>query len=155
MAGIKEIIYESKEELILFHLLDDDEVDKIIPYLEAAGYPKGKTLFNEGDPGDFIGFVTEGSLEVKKQTEFKGRQIVIGIVGKGSFVGEMALVHQGETRSASVVALEDSELIVLRRDALEAIIEKYPSIAVKILKGLNQVMSIRMKKAIERLAAIF
>ena len=155
MPTIKEIIYGSREELILFDLLDEDEMEKIIPYLESIGYAKGMTVFKEGARGDFIGFITEGSLEIKKQTEFKGRQIVIGIIGKGSFVGEMALVNPDETRSATAVALEDTELIVLRRDALEAIIEKYPSIAVKILKGLNQVMAIRMKKAIERLAAIF
>jgi CRP-like cAMP-binding protein len=154
-ADIKDLIYESKQELILFHLLDDSEVDKVVPYLEVVDYPKGTTVFNEGDPGDFMGFITSGLLEVKKQTEFKGRQIVIAILGKGSFVGEIALIDHRQTRSATVVALENSELMVLRRGALDSIIEQYPAIAVKILKGLNQIIAIRMRKVMERLAAIF
>jgi len=154
-SDIKELIYESKEKLILFHLLNEDEMNKVIPFLEVVDYPKGTILYNEGDPGDFIGFVTSGHLEIKKQTEFKDRQIVIAIVGKGSFVGEIALIDHRHPRSATVVALENSELIILRRDPLEVIIEAYPVIAVKIMKGLNQIMAIRMQKAMERLASIF
>lgn len=154
-SDIKELIYASKEKLILFQLLSDAEVDKVIPFIEVVDYPKGTTVFSEGDPGDFIGFITSGLLEIKKQTEFKDRQIVIAIVGKGSFVGEVAFIDNRQRRSASVVALENSELMILRRDALEVIIEAYPVIAVKIMKGLNQIMAIRMQKAMERLASIF
>lgn len=154
-ADIKDLIYESKDKLILVHLLDEDEMDKVIPFLEVVDYPKGTVVFNEGDPGDFIGFITSGLLEVKKQTEFKNRQIVIAIVGKGSFVGEIALIDHKQPRSATVVALENSELIIMRHHALDAIIERYPGIAVKIMKGLNQIMAIRMQKAMERLASIF
>ncbi|RJQ44368.1 MAG: cyclic nucleotide-binding domain-containing protein [Nitrospiraceae bacterium] len=154
-ADIKGLIYGLRDELILFQLLSDDEVDRVIPYLEVIDYPKGTTIFNEGDEEDFVGFVTAGVLELKKDTEFEGRQIVIALVRKGSFVGEIALVDEKHTRSATAVALENSEMIIMRRKALDAIVDKYPIIAVKILKGLNQVMAVRMRKAMERLASIF
>ncbi|MBI5055543.1 MAG: cyclic nucleotide-binding domain-containing protein [Nitrospirae bacterium] len=154
-TGLKELIYSCRDELILFHLLNDDEMEKVIPFLEAAGYPKDATVFNEGDPGGFIGFIVYGRLEVKKQTEFKDRQIVIAILGKGSFVGELSLIDPKQPRSTTVVALENSELIVLRHQSLETIIKEHPYIAIKILQGLNQIISIRLRKVVERLAVVF
>jgi len=154
-AGLKELIYACRDELILFHLLNEDEIEKVIRFLEAVDYPKGATLFNEGDPGGFMGFISYGLLEVKKQTEFKDRQIVVAILGKGSFVGELSLIDPTQQRSTTVVALENSELIILRHQALETIIKDHPYIAIKILKGLNQIISIRLRKAVERLALVF
>lgn len=152
---LKKFIFSMKEQLILFHLLNEEEVERIIPYFEVVLYPAGTTLFNEGEPGDFIGFILSGLLEVKKQTEFEGRQIILGTLKKGSFVGELSLINPGETRFASVVALEDTELVVLERDALESLIQKYPDIGIKILKGLLQILTIRLRKSVERLTSIF
>ncbi|MBI4848859.1 MAG: cyclic nucleotide-binding domain-containing protein [Nitrospirae bacterium] len=154
-TGLRELIYASRNELILFHLLKEDEMEKVVPFLEAVDYPKGAILFNEGDPGGFVGFISYGLLEVKKQTEFKDRQIVVAILGKGSFVGELSLIDPNQPRSTTVVALENSELIILQYQALETIINEYPHIAIKILKGLNQIISIRLRKAVERLSSVF
>lgn len=154
-SDIRELIYGLRNELILFHLLSDEEVDSIIPYLEVIDYPKGTVIFREDDQEDFIGFVTAGLLQLKKETEFEGRQIVIALVGKGSFVGEIALVDDKHTRSATAVALENSEMIIMRRSALDTIIIEKPLIAVKLLRGLNQIMAIRLRKAMDRLASIF
>ena len=152
---IKEFICSKKEHLFLFCLLDDDEVDQIIPYIQVVQYRKGDTLFSEGDPGDFIAIIVSGLLEVKKRTEFKGRQIVIATLKEGSFVGEMSLINEKEPRSATVRAREDSEVVVLDRKALDSINEKYPHIGIKILKGLNQILAIRLRKAVERITDVF
>jgi CRP/FNR family cyclic AMP-dependent transcriptional regulator len=91
---------------------------------------------------------------VKKQTEFKGKQVIIALLGKGSIVGEMSLIDQ-HPRSATVVAREDSQMVILRREAVESISKKYPHIGIKILKGLNRVLSIRLRQTVDRLIGIF
>jgi CRP-like cAMP-binding protein len=151
---LKKTIYEVKDQLKIFHLLDKEELDQLIPYLERMNCPAGSTVFNEGDSGDFIGFVTSGKFEVTKQTEFKGRQIVLALLSKGSFVGELSLIDT-QSRSATVTAQEDSQLIILKRDALDAFLQKYPYIGIKILKGLNRILAIRLRKAVDRLTAVF
>ena len=151
----REFIFSIKDDLILFHLLDEEEVAQIVDHFDSALYRKGTVVFNEGDAGDFIGFIISGLLEVKKQTEFEGRQIVIATLKKGSCVGEMSLINPHERRFATVVALEDTELVILKRDALDSLIHKYPRIGIKILKGLNQVLAIRLRRTVERLTSIF
>jgi CRP-like cAMP-binding protein len=152
--NLKKLCYELKDELKIFHLLNKEELEQIVSYFEIVHYSAGTTVFTEGDPGDFIGFIVSGKLEVKKQTEFKGKQIVLALLSKGSFVGELSLVDE-YPRSASVVAPEDTDLVILRRGALDTLMQKFPYTGIKILKGLNRILAIRLRKAVERLAVIF
>ncbi len=150
---LQELIYQFKDEMKICQLLEDEETDKVIPCFELVSYPAGTVIFNEGEPGDFIGFVISGKLEVKKHTEFN-KQIILAILSKGSFVGELSLFDK-QPRSATVIAHEDSQLIILRRDKFESFIQQYPHIGSKILIGIIRTLSARLRKATERLASIF
>jgi hypothetical protein len=46
-------------------------------------------------------------------------------------------------------------MVILRREAVESISQKYPYIGIKILKGLNRILSIRLRQADDRLIGIF
>lgn len=151
---LKKLIFDIKDELIFFHLLDKEDLEQILPFFELLSCPAGTTIFNEGDEGDYVCFIAGGRFEVKKQTEFKGKQIIIALLGKGSIVGEMSLIDQ-YPRSATVVAREDSQMVILRRDAVEEISQKYPYIGIKILKGLNRILSLRLRQTVDRLIGIF
>jgi len=151
---LKQLVFDIKDELIIFHLLDPEEMEQILPYFEVMDCPAGTTIFKEGDEGDYACFIAAGQFEVKKQTEFKGKQVIIALLGKGSIVGEMSLIDQ-HPRSATVVSRVDSKLIILRREAVESISRKFPHIGIKILKGLNRVLSMRLRQTVERLIGIF
>lgn len=152
--NLKKLFYELKDELKIFHLLNKEELEQIVSYFEIVHYPAGTTVFTEGNPGDFISFIVSGKLEVKKQTEFKGKQIVLALLSKGSFVGELSMIDE-QPRSATVEALEDSKLVILRREALDSFMQIYPFAGIKILKGINRILATRLRKAVERLAIIF
>jgi CRP-like cAMP-binding protein len=152
--NIKELIYEIKDDLKIFNLLDNDEMEQIIPYFEIINCKAGTALFNESEPGDFVGFIGSGRLEIKKQTEFKDRQIILAVLSKGSLVGELSMIDD-QPRSATASAVEDSTLIILRREAFSSLTQKHPYIGIKILKGLNQILATRLRKAVDRLAVIF
>lgn len=151
---VKKIVRELKDDTNLFHLFEEGEVEKIAPYFERAHYKAGEVIFNEGDDTDFIGFVTCGHVEAKKETEFRGKQIVIAQMTKGSILGELAL-FDGEPRSATVEALQETELLILRRNALEAFIDDYPGLGIKVLKGVSRILSLRLRQMAERLVVIF
>ncbi len=153
--NLKNKILAMKDELVLFNLLNNEEVEALVPYLEVLLYKSGQTLFEEGEPGDFLAFIVSGRVQAKKHTEFKGKQIVLATLEKCSLVGEMSFVNSDEPRSASVVALEDSEFVIIRRDSMDALTEKYPMIGIKILKGLIRILAIRLQKADERFSTIF
>jgi CRP-like cAMP-binding protein len=154
-STLKDLIFEMKEKLLLFHFLTNEEVELIVPYLDLVAFPKGARIFKEGEKGDFVGFISQGRLEVKKSTEFEGKQVIIATLGRGSLVGELAFVDIDEPRTATVVALENSEIVVLKRKDLEALTEKWPHIGIKILKGIIRILAVRLRKSVERLTLIF
>lgn len=150
---VKEFVDTLKDEII-FYFLDDEEIERILPYFEIKEYPSNTVIFKEGDPGDYIGFVITGKLEVKKQTEFKGNQIILAILGKGAIVGELSIFDK-HSRSATVETIEPTKLLILKQVDMENIIENYPSIGVKLLKAIVKILSIRLRKLSERLTTIF
>jgi CRP-like cAMP-binding protein len=150
---IKDILEQLKKEKI-FYLFSDEDFVHLAPFLEMVDHSKNTLIFKEGDPGDFICFVISGKLEVKKLTEFKGNQIILALLGKGAMVGELSLFDENY-RSATVETVEDTTLLLLRNSALEDLIKDHPYIGVKILKGFIRVLSLRLRKATERLTTIF
>ena len=152
-TAIKDHLNELREEII-FSLLDDEDIEKVTPFFQLIEYPEKTVVFREGDPGDFVGFVISGKVEVKKQTEFKGNQLIIALLTKGAMVGELS-IFDNRKRSATVEAVEDTTLLLLRHDSLEALIQEFPYTGVKILKGLIRILSLRLRKATERLTTIF
>jgi CRP/FNR family cyclic AMP-dependent transcriptional regulator len=150
---IKKFLNMLREEMI-FSFLDNEDIEKIASFFELVNYPANTTVFKEGDPGDFMGFVISGKLEVKKQTEFKGNKLIIALLSKGALVGELSIFDK-HNRSATVETVNNTTLIILRHEALDSLMQMYPNIGVKILKGLIRVLSLRLRKATERLTTIF
>jgi CRP/FNR family transcriptional regulator, cyclic AMP receptor protein len=152
-VSVKEHINTLRDEII-FYLFDDEDIDKIAPFFELRDCPAGSIVFKEGDPGNFIGFVISGKLEVKKQTEFKGNQLIIALLTKGAMVGELSMFDKRQ-RSATVEAVEDTSLIIFRSESMESLMRQHPYTGIKILKGLIRILSLRLRKATERLTNIF
>jgi CRP-like cAMP-binding protein len=151
---VKKIVRDLQDETNLFHLFGEEDVEKIAPYFERAHFGAGGKIFREGAPADCIAFVTSGEVEVKKETEFQGKEIVLARMTKGAILGELAL-FDSQPRSATVEATRKTELLVLRKGALDTFIEDYPALGIKILKGISRVLSLRLRQLEERLVDIF
>ncbi len=139
---------------IPFSFLSEEDFRKIACFFESVSYPAHTVIFREGDPAEFIGFVMSGKLEVKKQTEFKGNQLIIAILTKGAPVGELSIFDE-HARSATVEAVEDTSILMLRNDAFERLLKEFPDIGIKILKGFIRTLSLRLRKMTERLTTVF
>jgi CRP-like cAMP-binding protein len=151
--SVKEHLDKLRSEMI-FSFIDDEDVQKIVPFFELVNYPVKSLVFKEGDLGDFIGFVVSGKLEVKKQTEFKGNQLIIALLSSGALVGELSIFDQHK-RSATVEAIENTTMLILRNKSLEALLQQHPYTGTKLLKGLIRILALRLRKATERLTTIF
>jgi predicted acylesterase/phospholipase RssA len=94
----------------------------------------GEFLFREGDPAQSV-FVTRfGRLEVVSGGP---APVVIRVLKRGSVVGELALLDEG-TRSASVYARRNSELIELDREHFEWLIRTVPEFAVALTRSIGR-----------------
>ncbi|MCK4837808.1 MAG: cyclic nucleotide-binding domain-containing protein [Desulfobulbaceae bacterium] len=137
----------------IFKFLNDKETTEICPYLEFRSWRKGDVLMNDGEQGDFMGFVLDGKLAVKKETNFPGRFTLIAILDRGAMVGEISVVDRG-LRTATVAAMEDANLLVLSCDALDSLISENPILGFKVLKRIIHVLSLRQRRAYDRLSVL-
>jgi CRP/FNR family transcriptional regulator, cyclic AMP receptor protein len=95
----------------------------------------GETLFQTGDPGDSLFVVHSGEIELYT-TDTAGQKIILTNATRDDIFGELALLDSGP-RSATAIAKEDSELLVLDRDHLLFLISKRPEAALKMLAGVG------------------
>jgi NTE family protein len=98
------------------------------------GIPAGTVLFSEGDPAPDAFILLSGRLGVFIGGDTAGAPIAA--VSPGEFVGEMGLISD-EPRSATVIALRDSDLLRLRKDAVERLMASHSGMAMCIIELLT------------------
>jgi CRP/FNR family transcriptional regulator, cyclic AMP receptor protein len=143
---------EAQQLASTFKFLAEEEIEVLVAYLELRSFPADTLLMKEGEPGDFTGFLMKGRLEVKKETSFAGKFILLAMLDPGSVVGEVALADNH--RAATVTALEDSQLLVLTRQRLTELTEREPQLGIKLLMRIIKVLGLRLQRADERLAKL-
>ncbi len=120
----------------IFEELEDRDFARISACGVRKTYMKGDVILREEESGSALFVIIQGEVKVVRIDE-DGREVILSILGPSDIFGEMALLD-GETRSASVVALETAELFTLHRKDFLALLNEYPSIAVSLLKHLTQ-----------------
>ena len=118
----------------LFASLADSVLRSLAPELSRVRLRGGQTLFAQGEPGDALYVVVFGRLRAE-QREASGQGRVLGEIGRGESVGEMALLT-GEPRSATVSAIRDTELVMLTKTAFEQLVEREPRVMLEMARLL-------------------
>ena len=150
----EDVCRKIKSDFRFFKYLDEAEKAIAGQYLECCEITAGTVLWHEGDASNSAAFVVEGKIEVKKATEFEDKHVIVGIYGEGSVVGELCLFTD-DRRAVTATALTDAWLLKLSAERFETLLEEYPVIGGKLLKGMFLAVSKRLRKSFERLAAIF
>src|SRR5262249_41170741 len=120
----------------LFSELSPSELDRIAQVAVPRSFPGDTRVFHEGDPGDACYIVSEGSCRVTRQHS-DGRVITLATLGPGAIFGELAMLD-GERRSASVEAAENTELLALPATDVRALIRQHPEMAEKVIVALTR-----------------
>lgn len=120
----------------LFAKLDDVEVQQFADLMRDRSYPKGSVIVFEDDPGDSLYIVRQGRVKVVLVGE-DGREVILGVLGVGEHFGELSLIDE-QPRSAHVIAMEDTSLLVLRSDDFRRRVEASPAVAWALLQELSR-----------------
>lgn len=118
----------------LFSLLRDTDLDLLAPLLTERQYARNRVIRFAHDPCDAFYIVIKGSVKVMLVAE-DGREVVLSLLREGEFFGEMALLDD-EPYAASVIAAEDSTLLVLLRDDFRRSIRELPEMSFGLLRAL-------------------
>ena len=142
---------ESTEALLgqldTFAGLDADELARLAEVAVPRTYEPGQVVFREGDEGDTCFVVRAGSLKATR-THSDGRTIALTELRAGDMFGELAM-FSGETRSATVEAVEDTQAVALLGPDLRRLLTQHPDIAIKMLAALAD----RVRSANDRIAS--
>src|ERR671916_120870 len=130
----------------LFAGLSERDLAQLAQVAVPRTYESGQAVFREGDSGDTCYVVREGAVRVTRRHS-DGRAITLAELRPGSIFGELAMFG-GETRSATVQALEDTRALAILAGDLRRLLLAHPEMAVKMLNGLAD----RLRGANERIA---
>lgn len=128
----------------IFASLEEKELDLLLQATTTKKLKPKEVLCRKGDPGNQLYGVLSGSLKVTT-TGTDGKDVMFGLMGPGEVIGEIALLD-GEERSATVTAVEKTELLTLHRRELIPFLEKNPRAAI----GLAGVLAARVRSLSDR-----
>lgn len=130
----------------LFSELSDAELERVAQVAVPRSFPADTRVFHEHDPGDACYIIRSGACRVTREHS-DGRAITLANLGPGAIFGELAMLD-GESRSASVEATEDTELVALPARDVRALIRQHPEMGEKLVIALTR----RLREANERIS---
>ena len=118
--------------LPLFEDLEPGTLVAVADQLDWFCLPSGTTLFAQGDAADSLYVVTSGSLGAFRKDADDNLRL-IGRIQRGETVGEGALLSGG-LRTASIIAIRDTELVRFSKDAFDKLVKEYPAAMLHIAR---------------------
>jgi CRP-like cAMP-binding protein len=129
-----------------------NEVRLLAHFMDVYRVEPGVELIREGDGGDFMVMLLEGSVEVHKRDRWNTPQLLASIEA-GRTLGEMSMID-GAARFATCLAAHSALVAVLDRESLARIIVEQPLLGAKILMELVLMLSQRLRATSERLLGL-
>ncbi len=141
MSGLLELAHDSGASegegprASLSSGLDPREFQSALEALEPRIFQPGETIVEEGQPGNSMFALVEGSVEVVRTLK-SGRQRTVAFLSEGDFFGEMSLLSDAP-RFATVRAFERTAVLELSRERLERILKRHPAVE-DVLLGFHR-----------------
>ena len=139
-------IMEGLRQVDFLRSLRDEELRLLVPGVIVQKFGASESIVREGDEGDSLFIIRDGTVEVVAAKN--GKQVHITDLSPPAFFGEMALMT-GEKRTATIRARTDVELLELNRDAFGQLFKNHPETAAQ----MGEVIAIRLTERNELLDA--
>lgn len=125
----------------LFTSLESDALAELASRLTPRKYRRGETIFHKDDPGSALYIIENGKVKITSPSS-EGGELILNILADGDFFGELSILD-GAARSASAIAMEATQALVLQRDDFLDVINKKPDVATEIMS----ILSYRLRRA--------
>jgi CRP-like cAMP-binding protein len=125
-------------------LLDDmegEEKEQLFLSADHRDAKAGERILAKGENSTSMYLILDGAVEVLG--ERGGHRRVLGTLGAGQLFGEGGFL-MGTPRSADVVAIADSQLVVLDVESFGRLGEQHPKVALKVMRNLCRALCLRL-----------
>lgn len=140
------------DQLPIFADLSSTEADQLATYFRLKKWSSGEVLFHEGENSRDLIFTVNGSVTIRKKDKMGQQKDIAKLDGK-NVLGEAAFVDSS-LRSATAVANADTLGIAMSPEHLDSICEYNPGLAIKLLKKLNRLLSLKLRKTSKEFAEV-
>lgn len=134
------------KKIYIFENLSAEELRLLAGACEETVMRNGEIVLKEGEATETLRLIISGRVQIVKDLS-EPNQSILAVLGAGEYFGEMNL-FDGEPHSASAVAEEECQLLLIRKERLTEIIDLYPEISIEVIKIFSQ----RLRLANEKLA---
>ena len=104
-------------------------------FARSESFAPGEAIVRMGEPGSTLYVIRSGRVNVVRE-QTSGTSVVLAMFGPGEFFGELS-IFDGERRSASVIAVEQTETVALGRFDVVRVVTHNPQVGLSLLKSLS------------------
>jgi len=128
------VILAALSRVPFFAVLPPPELDRVASALRIKRFARGAVIVSQGDDTDTMYVIVSGRTKVCISDD-EGKEVIVSLLGPGDFFGEMSLVDD-HPRSASIEALEASELVVIGKEEFKASLARNFDMCLEFMRGL-------------------
>lgn len=153
---INETTAVKMQSISLFNKLSVDCIYEIASLCTFKKIKKGNIIISEGRMGDELYIILNGEIEIQKQTlQNEPYTVVTMDASKASmYVGELALIDN-EKRSATVIAKQDCDCLVLKRKDFIWFGDRYPHEGLLLTRAIAQQLAARLRRTNDDVITLF
>lgn len=132
----------------LFSMLSESQLALLLKEVSRKSFPRGTAIIAAGDITDSLYVIISGRFKVMISDD-EGREVILAILGPNEFFGEMGLIDD-HPRSASVVAIEACEVLMLSKRDFKKCLEENFEMAMTVMRGLVK----RLREADQKIGSL-
>jgi CRP/FNR family transcriptional regulator, anaerobic regulatory protein len=129
----------------IFNHLEKEFLDEIMTMTRPFSFEKGEHLYHAGDNSNSLYIVNKGRIRIYRLSE-SGKEQLVRILNPGEYTGELALFKESVHESYAEAMLHTS-ICMIKREDLQELIEKHPTIALKLLSEFSNRLEESEKQA--------
>lgn len=130
MEGVQDILSRAG----IFQGVDPVAVQNLINQMETVRFPRGTTIFEEGEPGDRLYIITAGKIKLARHAP-DGRENLLTVMGPSDMFGELSIFDPGP-RTSSAVCVTEVTAATMNSEMLRQWVADHPAIAQQLLRVL-------------------
>ena len=146
VAAEDQFVERHLRRLSLLAGLTQEQLREVARHLRPEHFWAGQALYRQNAPGSALYLIEEGQVSLQTHTPEAGLR-VLAALGPGEFLGETALLT-GEPHTADAFALTDVTGWALTREDFEALLLRFPSLALNLSRALSR----RLRQSTEQVA---
>ena len=132
-------VFERLSAIEIFEPLSDEETMQLARQTSRRVFAPGEIIIRAGEEGETMFVINRGSVKIQLPvaSDGNGQSTTLATLHEGRFFGEMALLT-GEPRSATVVAVEESEVFEIGHNAVKSLFEVNPYLAESLSEAIAE-----------------